>query len=315
MVYVLVEHSGGALDAVTAELITAARPLGAVTAVVVGTPGTAAALQPQLAAAGAETIIAAEADSTAQRLIIPAVDALSILAAATPGPIVVAAGATGNEIAGRLSARLASGVLCDVVAIAADQTATQSIFGDTITTTSAVGGASPIYTLRPGAVTADPQPASGTLLAQPLPEATVKDVTVTSFTPAVKGDRPELTQAKVVVAGGRGVGEEGFGTLVEPLADALGAAVGATRDAVDSGYVDGAAQIGQTGVTVSPDLYIGLGISGAIQHKSGMQTSGTIVAINNDEDAHLFEIADFGIVGDVETVVPELIERINARRS
>ena len=314
MVYVLVEHTGGELDAVTAELITAARPLGDVTAVVVGAPGTGAALQPALAAAGAETIIAAEDDSVASRLIIPTVDALSILAAAAPAPIVVAASPAGNEIAGRLAARLSSGVLVDVVAIGADMTATHSIFGDTITTTAAVGGASPIFTLRPGAVAAEPIAATGQLLAQGVPAATVKDVTVTGFTPAVRSDRPELTQAKVVVAGGRGVGEDGFGTLIEPLADSLGAAIGATRDAVDSGYVDGSAQIGQTGVTVSPDLYIGVGISGAIQHKSGMQTSGTIIAINNDEDAHLFEIADFGIVGDAENVVPEVIELINARK-
>ncbi|APT84578.1 electron transfer flavoprotein subunit alpha/FixB family protein [Corynebacterium aquilae] len=314
MVYVLVEHAGGSLDAVTGELITAARPLGAVTAVVVGTPGTANQLAEQLRTLGADTIVAAEADHVAQRLIIPATDALSILAAANPAPILIAHGPSGNEIAGRLAARLASGVLCDVVAINPDLTATQSIFGDTITIGAAVGGASPIFTLRPGAVDAEPQAAPGTLVEQPLPEATTKDVTVTGFTPAVKGDRPELTQAKVVVAGGRGVGDEGFATYVEPLADALGGAVGATRDAVDAGAYDGAAQIGQTGVTVSPDLYIGLGISGAIQHKSGMQTSGTIVAINNDEDAHLFEIADFGIVGDVEKVVPEVIELIKARR-
>lgn len=316
MVYVLVEHTGDALAPVTEELITAARALGPVSAVVVAEPGETAQLAPQLAALGAETIVAAEAaGATRERVVLPAVDALSILAATSPAPIVVAAGVSGNDIAGRLAARLASGVLCDVVAIAADGTATQSIFGDTVTVTSAVGGAAPIYTLRPGATTPAPVAAAGTLTTMELPAATVKDPQVVSFTPAAPALRPELSSAKVVVAGGRGVGSaEGFGELVEPLADALGGAVGATRDAVDSGYYGTPYQIGQTGVTVSPDLYIGLGISGAIQHKSGMQTSRKIIAINIDEDAPLFEIADLGVVGPVEEIVPEVLAEIQRRR-
>ena len=137
---------------------------------------------------------------------------------------------------------------------------------------------------------------------------------VTGFTPAERGNRPDLAQAKVVVAGGRGVGSaEGFTDIVEPLADALGGAVGVTRDVVDSGYYPGQFQIGQTGVTVSPDLYIGLGVSGAIQHKSGMQTAKKIIVINNDEDAPLFEIADLGVVGDLFDIAPKLIEEIKKR--
>ena len=314
-VYVLVEHDGTDLTATTAELITAARPLGEVTAVVVGTPGTAQALAPRLAEAGAATVVAAEAADADTRLILPAVDALSMLAAADPAPILVTAGPTGNEIAGRLAARLASGVLCDVVSVNADRTAEQSVFGDTVQVSAAVGGASPIYTVRPGAVEAAPIAAAGTLTQLPLPEATAKDVRVTGFTPAERGDRPDLAQAKVVIAGGRGLGSrEGFTELAEKLADALGGAVGATRDAVDLDWYDGNYQIGQTGVTVSPDLYIGLGVSGAIQHTSGMQTAKKIVVVNNDEDAPIFQIADLGVVGDVADVVPALITEIESRK-
>ncbi|WIM72571.1 electron transfer flavoprotein subunit alpha/FixB family protein [Corynebacterium suedekumii] len=314
-VYVLVEHDGTDLTATTAELITAARPLGEVTAVVVGTPGTAQGLAPRLAEAGAATVVAAEAADADTRLILPAVDALSMLAAADPAPILVTAGPTGNEIAGRLAARLASGVLCDVVSVNADRTAEQSVFGDTVQVSAAVGGASPIYTVRPGAVEAALIAAAGTLTQLPLPEATAKDVRVTGFTPAERGDRPDLAQAKVVIAGGRGLGSrEGFTELAEKLADALGGAVGATRDAVDLDWYDGNYQIGQTGVTVSPDLYIGLGVSGAIQHTSGMQTAKKIVVVNNDEDAPIFQIADLGVVGDVADVVPALITEIESRK-
>ena len=296
--YILVEHSNGDLDPVTAELITAGRAFGVVSAVVVGTPGTAAAFTPQLAEWGAAQIVAAETPSADSRVVIPATDALSILAGANPAPLLIAAGVTGNEIAGRLAARLASGALYDVVGVNADGTAAMSIFGDTVAVTAAASGNSPIYTLRPGAVDAAPEAAAGELVALELPDANATEPVVTGFTPAERGNRPDLAQAKVVVAGGRGVGSaEGFTDIVEPLADALGGAVGVTRDVVDSGYYPGQFQIGQTGVTVSPDLYIGLGVSGAIQHKSGMQTAKKIIVINNDEDAPLFEIADLGVAG------------------
>ncbi|GGG77311.1 electron transfer flavoprotein subunit alpha/FixB family protein [Corynebacterium pelargi] len=315
-VYVLVEHAQGELVPTTAELITAAKNLGEVTAVVVGTPGTAEPLREALAELGAAKVVAAEAEDADERIIMPHTDALSMLAAAQPGPIVIEGGAHGNEIAGRLAARLSSGVLCDVVDIHADRTASMSIFGDSIDVSAAVGGTCPIYTLRPGAIEAKPQAAAGELDTLALPAASEKDVKVTRFIPTERGDRPELSQAKVVVAGGRGVeSAEGFSELVEPLADELGAAVGATRDAVDEGFYPAQYQIGQTGATVSPDLYIGLGISGAIQHTSGMQTAKKIVVINPDEDAPFFQLADLGAVGNAEEIVPALIEAIREQRS
>ncbi|AZA11258.1 electron transfer flavoprotein subunit alpha/FixB family protein [Corynebacterium gerontici] len=314
-VYVLVEHAQGELAPTTAELLTQARALGNPVAVVVGTPGTAQQLSAALGELGAQQIVAAEAADADERIILPQVDAISMLAAANPGPVLVEAGAHGNEIAGRLAARLSSGVLCDVLRVHADRTASMSIFGDTIKVSAAVGGACPIYTLRPGAVEPEPHAAEPNVEVLALPAATIKDVKVQRFIPAERGDRPELSQAKVVVAGGRGVGsEQGFKDLVEPLADTFGGAVGATRDAVDEGYYPAQYQIGQTGATVSPDLYIGLGISGAIQHTSGMQTAQKIVVINSDEDAPFFELADLGVVGDAEEVVPALIEAIRARK-
>ena len=310
-VYVLVEHDADNLLPVTGELITAARELGTVSAVVVGKQ--ADKFDADLAALGAAQVVQATAEDYDQRFLTPEVDALHALGAANPAPIVLAATPANNEIAGRLAARLASGALVNVNGIAADGSAQMSIFGGSYETTSTAAGQCPIYTLRPGAVEAAPQQVEAQPAPMPLPAATAKDVKVTSFTPAQKSARPEITEAKAVVAGGRGVGDE-FGAVVEPLADALGAAVGATRDAVDEGFYDAAYQIGQTGVTVSPDLYIGLGISGAIQHTSGMQTSGTIVVVNQDQDEPFFQIADLGVVGDLHEIAPALTEELKARQ-
>ncbi|WP_296147840.1 electron transfer flavoprotein subunit alpha/FixB family protein [uncultured Corynebacterium sp.] len=313
-VYVLAEHTGSELSPITGELITAARGLGVVSAVVVGAPGDAEALAPSLAALGAAQVIDASAEDYSERLILPEVDALQALGAANPAPIVIAATVTGNEIAGRLAARLGSGVLTNVVGIEDNRAAHHEIFGGSYTTTAIAGGECPIYTLRPGSVKAEPQEAAGELAPMPLPTATERDVRVSSFTPKVRADRPELTQAATVVSGGRGVGsEDGYKEYVEALADVLDAATGSTRDIVDLGWASPETQVGQTGATVSPDLYIALGISGAIQHTSGMQTSGTIVAVNQDRDEPIFSIADIGVVADIEEFVPELIKVLKNR--
>lgn len=314
-VLVLVEHTQGELKNATRELITAARVFGTVGAVVVGAPGTSEKLQPALAAAGAETVYAAEADFADNHVVTPSVDAVSGLAAQFQVPVIISASAAGNEIAGRVGARVASGVLYDQIEINADRSAKGSIFGGDFTTENTVGGAAPVYTLRSGAVDPVEQAAAGTVqpveLSAPGPTA----VTVTNFAPAEQADRPELTEAKIIVSGGRGVaGPEGFHDVVEPLADVLGAAVGASRAAVDADYYPGKFQVGQTGKTVSPNLYIALGISGAIQHKAGMQTSKTIVAVNKDEEAGIFEITDFGVVGDLFKVAPQATEELKKRQ-
>ncbi|MDK8500187.1 electron transfer flavoprotein subunit alpha/FixB family protein [Corynebacterium pseudodiphtheriticum] len=315
-VYVLIEHENGQLKPVSKELIAAARPLGSVHAVVVSAPGGCEQLPAELASAGVDKIYSAEVADYEQRLMLPEVDALSTVAASNPGPIVVAAGTAGNEIVGRLGARLASGILSDVVGINADGTAQHSIFGGSVDVVAQAEGDCPLYSLRPGAVEpeANPVQGAGNLEKIVLGGAAENEARVASFTPAVKGDRPDLMQAKNVVAGGRGVGSaENFADVIEPLADSLGAAVGATRDAVDDGMYAPAHQIGQTGVTVSPKLYIGLGISGAIQHLAGMQTAEHIIVVNQDADEPFFAVADLGVVGDLHEIAPALTAELRAR--
>jgi electron transfer flavoprotein alpha subunit len=314
-VLVLVEHAEGALKKVTSELITAARVLGEPAAVVVGKPGTAAPLVDGLKSAGAAKIYVAESDAAENYLITPVVDVLASLAeSATPAAVLLAASADGKEIAGRLAARIGSGLLVDVVEVQAGPKAIHSIFGGAFTVEAQTNGDTPVITVRAGAVDAEPADGAGEHVAVEVPEPAENTAKVTSREPAVAGDRPELTEATIVVSGGRGVGSAENFSVVEQLADSLGAAVGASRAAVDSGYYPGQFQVGQTGKTVSPQLYIALGISGAIQHRAGMQTSKTIIAVNKDEEAPIFEIADYGVVGDLFKVAPQLTEAVKARK-
>ena len=315
-VLVLVEHADGEMKKLTTELITAARALGEPSAVVVGAPGTAAGLIDDLTAAGAEKIYVAESDDVVNYLVTPTVDVLAALvASASPAAVIAASTADGKEVTGRLAVRLGSGLLTDVVGIEPDGSVTHSIFGGAFTVTAKATTGTPMITVRPGAVEAEPQAGAGTQETVEVPAADAATTTkITSSEPAVSGDRPELSEASVVVSGGRGVGSAENFSVIEALADSLKAAVGASRAAVDSGYYPGQFQVGQTGKTVSPQLYIALGISGAIQHRAGMQTSKTIVAINKDEEAPIFEISDYGVVGDLFKVAPQLTEEVNKRK-
>lgn len=311
-VLVLVDHANGELKKTTAELITAARALGDPVAVVVGEPGTAEKFAGDLGAAGATEIVAAEAEGASKYLLTPQADALVALASERQVPVVVAATTAGREIAARVAVLTGSGLLSDVIAINEDGTAVHSIFGGEFTVTAAAGGDSRVYALRPGAIDAQPQEASPAITPLEIAVGGDQAVEIVEYNPPAGGDRPELTEAKIVVSGGRGVGSaDGFTSVIEPLADALGAAVGASRAAVDDDYYPGQFQIGQTGKTVSPDLYLALGISGAIQHKAGMQTSKNIVVVNKDEEAPIFEIADFGVVGDLHKVAPQATDEIS----
>jgi electron transfer flavoprotein alpha subunit len=314
-VLVLVEHADGALKKVSSELITAARVLGEPAAVVVGKPGTADPLVDGLKAAGAAKIYVAESDTAENYLITPSVDVLAALAeSASPAAVLLAASADGKEIAARLAARIGSGLLVDVVGVEAGPKAVHSIFGGAFTVEAQANGDAPVITVRPGAVDAEPSDGAGEKVTVEVPEAAENAAKVTKREPGVAGGRPELTEATIVVSGGRGVGSAEKFSVVEELADSLGAAVGASRAAVDSGYYPGQFQVGQTGKTVSPQLYIALGISGAIQHRAGMQTSKTIVAVNKDEEAPIFEIADYGVVGDLFKVAPQLTEAVKTRK-
>ncbi|KIU14311.1 electron transfer flavoprotein subunit alpha/FixB family protein [Mycolicibacterium llatzerense] len=314
-VLVLVEHADGALKKVSTELITAARALGEPAAVVVGAPGTAAPLTDALKAAGAAKIYVAESADAANFLVTPTVDVLEALVeSAGPAAVLTVASTEGKEVAGRLAARLGAGLLVDVIDVKAGGIGVHSIFGGAYTVEAQANDVLPVIAVRPGAIEAAPAAGAGEVVNVEVPAQAENATKITSREPAVAGDRPELTEASVVVAGGRGVGSADNFAVVEALADSLGGAVGASRAAVDSGYYGGQFQVGQTGKTVAPQLYIALGISGAIQHRAGMQTSKTIIAVNKDEEAPIFEIADLGIVGDLFNVSPQLTDAIKARK-
>ena len=313
-VLVLVDHVDGEVKKVTHELLTAARRIGEASAVVVGAPGTAAKLKDALAAHGAAKVYIAESDDAANRLITPEVDVLAALVGlASPAAVLIAATARGKEVAGRLAIRIGSGVLVDATEVNGDTTVGQSIFGGAYNVKAQNTKGVPVISVRPGAVEAEN--AEGAAVEETMVVQTGSPVvTITGREPLAGGDRPELTEASVVVSGGRGVASAENFAVVEKLADALGGAVGASRAAVDSGYYPHQFQVGQTGKTVSPQLYIALGISGAIQHRAGMQTSKTIIAVNKDAEAPIFEIADFGVVGDLFKVAPQLTEEVVKRK-
>ncbi|MGH3798432.1 MAG: electron transfer flavoprotein subunit alpha/FixB family protein [Pseudonocardiaceae bacterium] len=315
-ILVLVEHTDGEVKRVTGELLTAAARLGEPSAVVVGAPGTAGKLRDALAAHGAAKVYVAESDEVGNYLTAPAVGVLaSLVESAQPAAVLIAGSPDGKEIAGKLAVRTGSGLLSDVVDLAADGTATHSVFGGAYLAKSRATTPVAVITVRPSAI--DAVAARGAASEEAVQVPTVdaaRTAKITERRPIEGGERPELSEAGIVVSGGRGVGSADNFAVIEKLADSLGAAVGASRAAVDSGYYPHQFQVGQTGKTVSPQLYIALGISGAIQHRAGMQTSRTIIAVNKDPEAPIFEIADFGVVGDLFTVAPQLTEQVIERK-
>jgi electron transfer flavoprotein alpha subunit len=315
-VLVLVDAVDGTVKKATFELLTAARRLGEPAAVVLGAPGTAARLKDQLAQYGAAKVYVAESDDVAGYSVAPKAEALAAVARqASPAAILISSTSENKEIAARAALKLESGLLYDAVGVDADGSATQQIFGASITTTSKVTKGTPIVTVRPNSFA--PEPASGAAeevtVAVNVSDA-AKKARILENVVEEKGSRPQLSDASVVVSGGRGIGNADNFAIIEKLADSLGAAVGASRAVVDAGWVPHTMQVGQTGVTVSPQLYIAVGISGAIQHRAGMQTSKTIVAINKDPEAPIFELADFGVVGDLFQVAPQLTDEITKRK-
>ncbi len=318
-VLVLVDSADGAVKKVTLELLTAARALGEPSAVVVGVPGTAATLKDQLAEYGAAKVYVAESDDIAGYSVAPNAEALAAVVGQSAGgglaAVLLSSSAENKEIAARLAIKLGSGVLYDAVGFEGESV-TQSVFGAAVTVQAKVKSGTPVITVRPNSFALQPSPGAAEEVAVDVQVSdSAKRARITDTVVEAKGSRPQLADASVVVSGGRGIGKAENFELIEKLADSLGAAVGASRAVVDAGWVDHQMQVGQTGVTVSPQLYVAVGISGAIQHRAGMQTSKTIVAINKDAEAPIFELADFGVVGDLFQVAPQLTEEITKRKT
>jgi electron transfer flavoprotein alpha subunit len=322
-VLVLVDSNSmvdGKVSKPTTELLTMARRLGEPSAVVIGDAPAASATTETLTKFGAEkiyTLTTADDTDLSAYLVAPKAEALAQLVEKTgPVAVLIPSGGEGKEIAGRLAVKIESGLITDAVDIQPGDDGpvmTQSVFAGNFTVRAKVTRGTPVITVKPNSAT--PEPAEGAGVQETV-TVTISEVAKTARITASEArkasGRPELTEAAIVVSGGRGTG--GNFEPVEALADSLGAAVGASRAAVDSGWMPHAFQVGQTGKTVSPQLYLANGISGAIQHRAGMQTSKTIVAVNKDEEAPIFELVDFGVVGDLHKILPAATELIAARK-
>jgi len=313
-ILVLVEHADGTPKKVTFEMLTKARALGEPSAVFVGR--NFANAKDKLAEYGAAKVYVAEGDDFADHVVAPAAEVLAhLVAEKSPAAVFVASSAEGKEVAARTAVKTSSGILTDAVDVAEGFVATQNVFGGATVVQSKAQG-TPIVCLRPNSTppVAEAGAAAEEQVSLTLSDA-AKSAKVVDRVVEEKGGRPDLTEASIVVSGGRGLGGAEHFALIEGLADSLGAAVGASRAATDAGWYPHQNQVGQTGKTVSPQLYMAVGISGAIQHRAGMQTSKTIVAINKDPEAPIFSIADFGVVGDLFNVVPQLTEEIAKRKA
>ena len=316
-VLVLAEHDGETVKKVTGELLTLARQFGEPSAVWIGAGAEGG--RERLAEFGAAKVYVAEGGDIDDYVVAPVAEVLAgLVAQKSPAAVLLAATGEGKEVAGRLAVKTGSGVITDAVGLTAGTTAASSPSSPSSAARSScsprVRTGTPIIAVRPNSVAAEPAPAAAEIepAGVELSDA-AKAARITERVVAERGERPELTEAAIVVSGGRGVGNADNFALIEKLADSLGAAVGASRAATDAGWYPHQFQVGQTGKTVSPQLYLAVGISGAIQHRAGMQTSKTIMVINKDPEAPIFELADFGVVGDLFTVVPQLTEEVERR--
>jgi electron transfer flavoprotein alpha subunit len=314
-VLVLVDHADGSVRKTTTELLTIARRLGEPSAVFIGAGLDQA--RDTLARFGAEKIYAAEVSGIAGFLVAPSAEILAQLVdSVSPAAVLVASSAEGKEIAARLAVKTGSGLITDAVDVQPSDdgpVTTQSAFAASFTVTAKVTTGTPIIAVKPNS--AAPLEVAGAATTEAV-DYTVSEAAqrarITATVPKAKTGRPELTEAAIVVSGGRGTG--GDFAAVEAFADSLGAAVGASRAAVDAGWYPHTSQVGQTGKQVSPSLYVACGISGAIQHRAGMQTSKTIVAVNKDPEAPIFELVDFGVVGDLFAVLPDATSKVAAAK-
>jgi electron transfer flavoprotein alpha subunit len=315
-VLVLVDHVGGTVRKTALELLTIARRLGEPSAVFIG-PGFEAAKE-TLAQYGAEKVYRVESADVSDYLVAPKAEVLAALVgSAAPAAVLITSSPEGKEIAARLSIKTESGLITDAVDVQAGEGGAvrtyQSVFAGGFTVQASVTKGTPIVTVKPNS--AAPEAVSGAAADQVVEisiSTSAKAARITDSQPKAATGRPELTEAAIVVSGGRGTA--GDFSKVEEFADSLGAAVGASRAAVDAGWYPHSNQVGQTGKQVSPQLYVAAGISGAIQHRAGMQTSKMIIAVNKDEEAPIFELVDFGVVGDLFTVLPQATKAVTATK-
>jgi len=292
------------------ELLTLATRFSPATVAVVGEVS-APALE-VLAGYGITSVLQAPAADSFQDHEVAALEAA--ISSVNPELVLLANDSFNREVAARAAIRCNGGVITDAVDVAGDGTVTKDELAGSYTTQANAASGVLLVTVKPNSIEDAPAGAGQQPQVQDLQVAAANSaVQVVERQAKVSTGRPALSEARIVVAGGRGV--DGDFAPIEELADALGAAVGASRAATDAGWIDHDYQVGQTGTTVSPQLYISVGISGAIQQKAGMQTSKCIVAVNKDEDAPIFEIADFGIIGDLRQVLPQAAEEIRRRKS
>lgn len=315
-IFVLVDHAGGEVRKTTAEMLTIAARFGQPSAVFIG-PGAQEA-QPTLAKYGAGRVYTIDSADVTGYLVAPQAEFLAALVRKIkPAAVLLPATPAGKEVAARLAIKTDSGLITDAIDVqpGADGSlvTTQSVFAGSYTVQARVTKGTPIITIKPNS--AAPQENAGAAQVVPV-NLTITDgaktAQISESTEKKASGRPELTEAAIVVSGGRGTA--GDFAPVEAFADSLGAAVGASRAAVDAGWYPHTSQVGQTGKQVSPQLYVACGISGAIQHRAGMQTSKTIVAVNKDPEAPIFDLVDFGVVGDLFTVLPQASEQVQQRK-